>query len=66
MRTPKGDKYNGEFHLNTKHGQGIYVWTNGNIYSGKFVRDMPFEGLLKEKDGDFILYSEGEPTKVVD
>ena len=32
----KGDSYEGQYYKNMKHGYGIYRWSNGGIYEGKF------------------------------
>jgi len=37
----KAFKYEGDFNDGLKHGQGTYVWDNGDRYDGKFASDRP-------------------------
>ena len=37
----KNFRYEGEFNDGVKHGQGTYVWDNGNRYEGPFSDDRP-------------------------
>jgi hypothetical protein len=37
----KAFKYQGEFKDGLKHGNGTYVWGNGDRYEGEFVEDKP-------------------------
>lgn len=37
----KSFQYQGEFKDNKKHGNGTYVWENGDRYEGQFVDDRP-------------------------
>jgi hypothetical protein len=37
----KSFRYEGEFNEGVKHGQGKYVWENGNRYEGPFADDRP-------------------------
>jgi uncharacterized caspase-like protein len=37
----KSFRYEGEFTDGVKHGQGIYIWDNGNRYEGPFSEDRP-------------------------
>lgn len=38
-----GDKYEGDFSLDRKHGKGIMAWADGSVYEGDF-RDDKAEG----------------------
>ncbi len=31
-----GDRYEGQFHHDVKHGRGVLTWTNGNKYDGEW------------------------------
>jgi uncharacterized caspase-like protein len=42
----KAFKYQGEFLDGLKHGNGVYVWDNGDRYDGTFAQDKP-DGLGK-------------------
>ena len=35
----KGNMYLGHYLNGSKHGVGIYIWTNGNIYEGQWFED---------------------------
>ena len=37
----KAFKYQGEFSEGLKHGEGTYVWENGDRYQGQFANDRP-------------------------
>ena len=37
----KAFKYEGEFSEGLKHGEGTYVWDNGDRYEGRFASDRP-------------------------
>jgi len=37
----KSFKYEGEFSEGVKHGEGVYVWENGDRYQGHFANDRP-------------------------
>lgn len=37
----KAFQYQGEFKENQKHGNGVYVWENGDRYEGEFADDRP-------------------------
>ena len=43
-----GDKYDGEFKVNLREGQGIYYYNNGDKYEGEWKNN--------EKDGKGIMY----------
>lgn len=35
-----GDKYEGQVYRGRKHGQGVYIWTDGTVYSGRWRHDL--------------------------
>ena len=40
MTYPNGDKYDGEYKDNNKHGRGVFTWANANTTAnGKMVYD---------------------------
>jgi hypothetical protein len=39
--TSKAFKYQGEFLDGLKHGNGVYIWDNGDRYDGSFAQDRP-------------------------
>ena len=42
MTFANGDTYDGTFKHGQMHGpQGVYVWSNGSVYKGDFVNNMP-------------------------
>lgn len=47
------DTYKGAFKKGLPHGQGTYVWSNGNTYQGSFVKGkMHGKGILIIKDAE--------------
>jgi hypothetical protein len=36
---PSGDKYDGSWYKDKKHGIGEYRWASGNIYKGSWAND---------------------------
>lgn len=52
-KVPEGDSYVGDTHDGWNHGQGVYKWSNGNVYTGAFVRDRPCgQGTLEFNDNN--------------
>ena len=39
---PLGDIYEGEFSNNSRHGYGVYMWSDGAKYFGDFVNNHRF------------------------
>ena len=35
-KSPKGDRYIGEWRNNKADGYGIHIWVNGDTYEGQF------------------------------
>jgi hypothetical protein len=34
-----GDKFDGTYDMDRRHGFGVYAWKDGRIYEGEFYRD---------------------------
>eukprot|EP00605_Chrysophyceae_sp_TOSAG23-4_P000684 GSChrysophyteH1.ASY1.ANO1.768.1 assembled CDS len=47
----KGSTYNGEWHKDTKHGQGTFTWASGERYTGQYA-----DGLMEGK-GKYVFAS---------
>ena len=49
-----GDRtYEGQFHLNSREGQGVLTKTNGNVYRGNFQKNQPNgEQFIQFANGD--------------
>jgi hypothetical protein len=43
MTYANGDKYEGSFSNNQKHGRGIYVWASGDTYEGLYHKDRRYD-----------------------
>lgn len=56
-----GDVYEGAWHNDAKHGQGIMHYANGNIYEGPWVADERHgEGAMEFGVGDPLKQQEYE------
>lgn len=67
MVWPTGEKYEGEWYEDKKHGTGTYYYSNGSVYSGDFINDTP-HGYGEFKKGDDKVYKgfweNGNPTGI--
>jgi hypothetical protein len=60
-----GARYEGSFKRGKRHGQGMYVMRNGDVYSGWFADDLfEGEGCLKLQQGGSITgnFHKGKPS----
>ena len=55
MAWPSGEKYEGEWSEDKKHGSGVYHYMNGSVYTGDFVNDIPY-GYGEYEKNDKICY----------
>merc|ERR1711988_542633 len=57
-------KYDGNWHLGLRYGQGTYTWTDGGSYSGGWVEDKrEGKGTMKYPDG-FVYEGEWKADRV--
>jgi hypothetical protein len=56
---PHGARYEGEYHMDRRNGQGTYWYADGRSYSGEYKDDRP-NGQGKQTDSDGSVLYDGE------
>lgn len=60
------DTYQGDFYSGLKHGNGVYIWRNGDRYTGQFKADRPHgRGVMMYIDGwrEEGVWQDGVPSQ---
>lgn len=50
-----GRFYHGEFHNDQFHGNGIFIWPNGDAFYGTYKHGSKQHGRIERKNGDFFV-----------